>query len=107
MTSLRTFILFMVATFATGCFRWAPAHSLDEAMNASRVRVEIPNEPPVILEHPAATELRELVVNQRARLSIKKTNVWAVVLIATGTFLTSAFTALVILGVSVAGNAGG
>ena len=107
MKSLRILLLALVAVFATGCFRWAPARSLDEAMNASRVRIEVPNQAAVILEHPTPDTLRDLAVNAHARIEIKKVNAWAVALLATGTFLMSAFTAICILGAAAAGIAGG
>lgn len=87
---------------------WSPVSNLADAAGASRVRVTASDRHPVILERPTYAQVRELVTDARdVRVEVRKVNAWATALIATGSFLAAAFTALVVVGVASAGIAGG
>lgn len=107
MSSRWIALLFAFFTL-TGCMHWAPIASLDDAAGACRVRVVSDGRPPVVLERPTADRVAAIVhASRHARVEIRRINAWATALIATGSFLASAFTALVVLGAAAAGIAGG
>ena len=107
---MQTRWLWLVVLLVTlsGCMHWANVSSLDDAAGACRVRITANDRPPVILERPTVDEIRDLVTDARgARVQVRKVNAWATALIATGGFLATAFTGLVILGLAAVGIAGG
>lgn len=110
MKAHRLFLLvLLVLSFAsTGCMHWASVSSVDDAVGACRVRVLSDDGPPVVLERPTADRVSELVHEARnPRLQVRKVNAWATALIATGGFLATAFTAMVVTGLAAIGIAGG
>ena len=101
-------IALMLVCFASGCFRWAAIDNINEVASASRVRVEAPDSPAVVLDHPSVDVVRDFAAaHPDARVRVKKVNAWATALIVTGAFLATAFTALLFLGVAVAGAGSG
>ncbi len=103
MSNVRGLLLLVLVSFATGCFHWAPASSLDDVDRACRVRVVTDDHAPVVLERPSVREVYALVSNaEHARIEVRKVNAWATALIATGGFVLTVFTAFALLLASAA-----
>lgn len=86
---------------------WANIDSLDDVRGAARVRAEPAHGDAIVLDHPTVERVRDLAIAHHARVELRKVNAWATALVATGGFILTAFTALVILAVASAGIAGG
>ncbi len=88
---------------------WANVNDLADVQGAARVRVEPPHGQAIVLDHPTVEQVRNLAVANHARVEVRKVSAWGTALIATGTFILTAFSALFVFGavVASAGIAGG
>lgn len=107
MKTLRIAIALLLVVFGSGCMHWANVDDLADVRGAARVRVEPAHGEAIVLDHPTVEQVRDLAVANHARVEVRKVSAWATTLLATGGFILTAFTALVVLGVASAGIAGG
>jgi hypothetical protein len=109
MSSLKAFVCFaMMASMLTACIHWSRVDTLDEVVDASRVRIESDVAPPIVLDHPSVERVAQVVASVvHARVEVRRLWGWPTALIITGAVLATAFTALVFLGLAAASIAGG
>jgi hypothetical protein len=85
----------LVLLLVTGCYHWAHVNEIDETTNAAQVRIEPAGAPAYMLVHPSPDIVRDSVVEEHARVSVKKLDPLATGVLVTGVTLSVATTVVV------------
>jgi hypothetical protein len=92
---LRPLCTGLVLLVLTGCYHWAHVNELDETAGVAQVRIEPAGAPSYVLVRPAPDIVRDSVVNEHARVAIRKLDPLATGAPVTGVTLSVATTVVV------------